>query len=110
MLWRAAALAEVRGFDERFFMYFDDVDICTRATRRGWRIAIATELQATSAPGKGNRRSAHAYLRAEQLGLRTHVWRGGLLAGLAEGAVGLWQATPKPGGERFGDPEVDGWR
>lgn len=107
MLWRAAALAEVRGFDERFFMYFDDVDICTRATRCGWQIAVATELQATSAPGKGNRRSAHAYLRARNsLAYARTFGRGGLLAGLAECAVGLWLATPKPGGDRFGDPEA----
>jgi N-acetylglucosaminyl-diphospho-decaprenol L-rhamnosyltransferase len=107
MMWRATALDEVGGFDERFFMYFEDVDICTRAARCGWRVAVATEVHAISAPGKSSRRTAHAYLRARN-GLaysRTFGWAG-LVKGLAECAVGLWHETPKPGGERFGDPEA----
>ena len=96
MLWRAAALAEVRGFDERFFMYFDDVDICTRATRRGWRIAIATELQATSAPGKGNRRERTRLSSCEeQLGLRTHVWAGGAPRGARRGRRRVMAGNPQ---------------
>lgn len=107
MMWRVTALEDVQGFDERFFMYFDDVDICTRAMRCGWRIAVATDLQAISAPGKSQRRSAHAYLRARNgLAYARTFGPTGLLAGLAECAVGLWHATPKPGGQRFHDPEA----
>jgi GT2 family glycosyltransferase len=107
MMWRAAALEEVQGFDKRFFMYFDDVDICTRATRCGWQIAVATDLRAISAPGGTHRRSAHAYLRARNGLAYAHTFGlTGLLSGLAECAVGLWQATPKPGGQRFRDMEA----
>jgi N-acetylglucosaminyl-diphospho-decaprenol L-rhamnosyltransferase len=107
MMWRASALEQVGGFDERFFMYFEDVDICARATRSGWGIAVATESQASSAPGGGRRRSAHAYLRARNsLAYSRNFGRRGLLAGLAQCAVGLWYATPKPGGSRFRQPEA----
>lgn len=36
MMFRAEALAEVDGFDERFFMYPEDIDI-TRRIHRNWR-------------------------------------------------------------------------
>jgi GT2 family glycosyltransferase len=29
---------ELGGFDESYFLYYEDVDICLRATRRGWRV------------------------------------------------------------------------
>ncbi|MDO8349406.1 MAG: glycosyltransferase family 2 protein [Planctomycetota bacterium] len=37
-LIRAAALADVGGFDERFFMYFEEADFCARVRRAGWRV------------------------------------------------------------------------
>jgi N-acetylglucosaminyl-diphospho-decaprenol L-rhamnosyltransferase len=107
MLWRAEALRAVGGFDDRFFMYFEDVDICSRARRCGWQVAIATTVQITSAPGKGSRRTAHAYLKARNgLGYARRLGLRGLIAGLAECAIGLWRETPKPGGERIRDPEA----
>jgi GT2 family glycosyltransferase len=38
MLMPAAALAEVGGFDEQFFMYAEDIDLCLRFIERGWRV------------------------------------------------------------------------
>jgi GT2 family glycosyltransferase len=105
MMWRAAALRQIHGFDDRFFMYFEDVDICARAAREGWQIAIASDVRVNSSPGKGGRRSAHAYLRARNgLAYARTFGAVGLLLGLKECVVGLWRATPKPGGERFTDP------
>jgi GT2 family glycosyltransferase len=104
MLWRASALEAVQGFDKRFFMYFEDIDICARAARSGWRVAVASDLRAISARGGSQRRSAHAYLRARNgLAYARTFGTTGFLAGLAECAVGLWRETPKPGGSRFRD-------
>jgi len=38
LLMRREALDEIGGFDERFFMYAEDVEWCWRAHRRGWEI------------------------------------------------------------------------
>lgn len=38
-LVRADAFHQVGGFDEDFFMYFEDVDLCVRLEAAGWRFA-----------------------------------------------------------------------
>ena len=38
ILIRATALADVGHFDERFFMYFEDIDLCRRAWEKGWKV------------------------------------------------------------------------
>jgi N-acetylglucosaminyl-diphospho-decaprenol L-rhamnosyltransferase len=36
---RRAALDDIGGWDERYFMYVEDVDLCWRLRRSGWRVA-----------------------------------------------------------------------
>jgi GT2 family glycosyltransferase len=36
---RRAALDDIGGWDERYFMYVEDVDLCWRLHRAGWRVA-----------------------------------------------------------------------
>lgn len=43
LLLRSAMLAEVGFFDPAFFMYHEDLDLCERARRAGWRILVAPE-------------------------------------------------------------------
>ncbi len=42
-LIRRRVLDEVGRFDERFFMYFDDVDLCRSAWAKGWRVAYVPQ-------------------------------------------------------------------
>lgn len=46
MLFRSRAYAEVGGFDERFFMYGEDFDICARTRLAGWRLQVGEGLMA----------------------------------------------------------------
>lgn len=38
MLFRREALEQINGFDERFFLYFEDVDACRRVRMAGWKV------------------------------------------------------------------------
>ena len=44
-LYRATMLQEIGLFDERFFAYFEDVDISFRARLAGWKIRYAPEAK-----------------------------------------------------------------
>lgn len=48
---RRAALEEVGLFDEDFPLYFNDVDLCYRLKRAGWRIVFAPEAKVTHVHG-----------------------------------------------------------
>jgi hypothetical protein len=39
MMMRASMVEQVGMFDETFFLYFEETDLCLRARRAGWRIA-----------------------------------------------------------------------
>lgn len=39
MLFRSVDFAQLQGFDEAFFLYYEDVDICVRAWQRGLKVA-----------------------------------------------------------------------
>ncbi len=41
MTIRRAAFAGVGGFDERFAIAFNDVDLCIRLKQAGWRVVFA---------------------------------------------------------------------
>lgn len=44
MAVRRAVVEQVGGFDERFFMYSEDMEWCLRIKNAGWRIAVLPEL------------------------------------------------------------------
>ncbi|MBY0522124.1 MAG: glycosyltransferase family 2 protein [Gemmataceae bacterium] len=46
LLVRGECLRELGGFDERFFLYYEDVDFCRRAAEKGWSVCYEPRLQA----------------------------------------------------------------
>ena len=48
---RRDALEAIGGFDERFFLYSEDTDLCARLRAAGYRVAYAPEVTATHVGG-----------------------------------------------------------
>jgi GT2 family glycosyltransferase len=54
MLLRKKVIEEVGGFDPRFFLYFEETDLCNRAQQAGWELwtvgeAVCEHINAASA-------------------------------------------------------------
>lgn len=72
MLYRSEAYGAIGGFDERFFMYGEDFDICARLRLAGWTIRIAEDLQARHEAQRASHRSTR-HLRWHMSSL-ARVW------------------------------------
>ena len=93
LLVRKAALADVGGFDERYFLYSEDEDWQRRALERGWRVRLCPEVSAEHAAGstesdpRRHRLRLHAaierYIRKWYGPIGWVTYRAGTLFGLA---------------------------
>ena len=72
MLVRRDAFEEVDGFDERFFLYGEDQDLCRRLRQRGWRLVGLPQPWALHQNG-----SSFASSWQREL----HWWRGTMMYG-----------------------------
>jgi GT2 family glycosyltransferase/glycosyltransferase involved in cell wall biosynthesis len=88
LLVRRTAFDQAGGFDERMFLYMEDVDLCRRIRADGWGVAYRPDAivehriggsQAADQPVRWFR-AFHAYLAAR---------RGGLVARASSGVVAL---------------------
>lgn len=64
LVLRAAALRRTGLFDERFFMYCEEADLCLRARRAGWRVGVVLDAQVEQSCGSPARPGAYHYLTA----------------------------------------------
>ncbi|MFD1802227.1 glycosyltransferase [Mixta tenebrionis] len=55
LLFKSSVYEKLGGFDEKYFMYFEDVDICRRAKRNGYNIIYYPDIKATHFGGYRNR-------------------------------------------------------
>lgn len=78
MLFRSDTLRSVDGFDEKFFLYYEDVDLCARIGDRGFEVVVctaATVIHSARRESRRNLRYAWWHMRsaARFLGSRPRV-------------------------------------
>lgn len=54
LLVRREVVDAVDGFDERFFMYSEELDLCLRIRQRGWRVAYLPEARVIHHEGRSS--------------------------------------------------------
>jgi N-acetylglucosaminyl-diphospho-decaprenol L-rhamnosyltransferase len=63
-LARRSALEELGGFDESYFMYAEDMDLCWRAHRAGWGVGFAGAAAVTHIQGVSTARHPYRMMLA----------------------------------------------
>jgi N-acetylglucosaminyl-diphospho-decaprenol L-rhamnosyltransferase len=93
LLMRRAAFDSVDGFDPRYFMYFEDVDLGDRLGRAGWQNVYVPSAEVVHIQGHSTARSsdkmlaahhesAYRYIADRHQGLKWAPVRAGIKAGL----------------------------
>jgi GT2 family glycosyltransferase len=93
LLIRRSAFEAIGGFDERFFLYCEDIDICRRLRAAGYDLryepaATVRHIGGASAPRGG---TAPIYARSRIAYARKHYRRGAV--GLERTGVAVGEAT-----------------
>jgi N-acetylglucosaminyl-diphospho-decaprenol L-rhamnosyltransferase len=91
MLVRRRAFEEVGGFDEVYWMYWEDADLCRRLRDRAWDTMLCVEAGARHSTGSSGQstRTIEAFHRSAARYHERHLARNPLSARLARGALDL---------------------
>ncbi len=94
LLVRRSAFEAIGGFDEAYFMYAEDVDLCWRAGRAGWSVLYVPAAEVTHRQGVSTARHPYRMIVAHHrsllrfAGRSTAGWRRLLLPLVAAGIAG----------------------
>ncbi len=113
---RPSALKSIGGFDERFFMYVEDVDLGLRLAAEDWDVVVLADAHATQDSGIPRRLPAYGYLHARNTAVTLvkarrwaqlltfvasvvmksapRLWRSRAVRGLRDAAVGRLGPPP----------------
>lgn len=72
-LIRKAAIDKIGFFDERYFLYYEEVDLCRRLKKAGWRIAYWPDLVAEHWGGESSKTVSGT--KVSQHGRQLTLWR-----------------------------------
>ncbi len=63
MFFRGSVLRELSGFDERFFMYGEDIDLCVRVAKEGWKIIYLPSTSIVHYKGESSKKDDIRYIK-----------------------------------------------
>lgn len=89
MLIRRRAFDEVGGFDQNYWMYWEDADICRRLKDQGWSAMLCTEAQAHHSTGSSghDERTIEAFHSSAARYYERHVASNAVTARLARSVL-----------------------
>jgi N-acetylglucosaminyl-diphospho-decaprenol L-rhamnosyltransferase len=90
MLVRRRAFDEVQGFDEGYWMYWEDADICRRLKQAGWDTRLSVEAEARHSTGASgaSTRTIEAFHASAARYYERHVARSAMTRALARVILG----------------------
>ncbi|MCL1870959.1 MAG: glycosyltransferase family 2 protein [Promicromonosporaceae bacterium] len=74
LVLRPDAFAQVGGFDERYFMFFEDVDLGDRLGKAGWRNVYVPGAQVTHVQGVSWKHSPAPMIRAHHASAKQYLF------------------------------------
>jgi GT2 family glycosyltransferase len=110
MMVRRDVFESLGGFDERFFMYWEDSDLCLRALNAGWKTRYEPRVEVIHFTGQASRHAPLRSLVAFHRSVFHHYWKhgswiarlaapvvaAGLVGRLAIRAIGLRRRRSAP--------------
>jgi N-acetylglucosaminyl-diphospho-decaprenol L-rhamnosyltransferase len=116
MFLRRSALDSIGGWDERYFMYMEDFDLCWRLRRLGWRVAYEPSARVTHVQGASTSRRPYRMIIEHHRSVyrfSARRWRGAQRLLLLPAACFLTvraavDMTARALGTRPGTPRVSG--
>ena len=77
LLVRREAWDAIDGFDEAYFMYMEDVDLCWRMRKAGWRTGYEPAARITHDIGRSTDQTPYRMILAHHRSMLTFAWRSG---------------------------------
>jgi N-acetylglucosaminyl-diphospho-decaprenol L-rhamnosyltransferase len=72
---RRSAFEDVGGFDERFLLYFEDVDLCVRLRHRGWDVLVDPTVLVSHYHQAASRRSLFGWSTRQHIRSAVRFYR-----------------------------------
>jgi GT2 family glycosyltransferase len=57
MVARREVITEIQGFDERFFLYAEDIDLCLKIRQKGWSLALIPNAKVMHLEGQSEKQA-----------------------------------------------------
>jgi len=92
---RADVFRALGGFDERFFMYWEDSDLCLRALRAGWTTMYEPRAEVVHLTGRSSRHAPVRSLMAFHVSAFRHYWKHGSMLARVLAPVALAGLTAR---------------
>ena len=83
MMIRRDAFEQVGGFDERYFLYWEDADLCRRLLTRGWRTAYVPTVEVVHRGGRSSRSRLRPLVAFHRSAFRYYLSHSGPLGTIA---------------------------